>query len=617
MYHKILDTILSSLRAVQNEGLIWNLKYPDGKYYQVRFVFPISMCVVDMKGGKQLCGMYDSYHGINRPCISCLCKPEDLSNMNKICSPVIYEEMKSSIISSDKNKLQNLSQHDNPYNVFFRLDTGGWKFGIWGLCPTEVLHQFYEGVVDYALNEFYQDVLTDKYRDNLIIGCEEILIACKNQSDKDYPSGNFTLGITKTGKIKGIEKFASLFYVALFLHTTKAQTKYFDGGPSMLTEHQISLYKEWRELFEDMLYYHDWLMQKEFRRSTLTQYQKKINNLNKRMQKLIYRKGIGIKLVPKFHEFCHITRDILRFGPPLGTSTEANEGFLGKDKDEAIHTQRWTHNFSQQTSQRHFETDVINYSYKNLHQLICQKTSTGLSTSSNKNKNKNKQRYDDLNANINMRGKFIVNLNLEKDDIEMLYPDSKSKKMIKVSNERDFGADLKSFFMKSIFGLIDTSSTVSLQCFTTMVRLGLSFRGCSRDSVNEHSGWAMFQWVDDDSGEVYQVPGKIIMFIDFSSAKFQTKFAEYYPQDELHVIIQSLQSCPQENTHQNHSPVCSKCTLEKKNVYHCVSITTLYDSSFVIPDFGNTDKHKYLYVYPRRYNRDNNNIEDGGWTNKL
>ena len=150
--------------------------------------------------------------------------------------------------------------------------------------------------------------------------------------------------------------------------------------------------------------------------------------------------------MPKFHEFCHITRDILRFGPPLGTSTEANEGFLGKDKDEAIHTQRWTHNFSQQTSQRHFETDVINYSYKNLHQLICQKTSTGLSTSSNKNKNKNKQRYDDLNANINMRGKFIVNLNLEKDDIEILYPDSKSKKMIKVSNERDFGADLKNFW---------------------------------------------------------------------------------------------------------------------------------------------------------------------------
>ena len=53
MYHKILDTILSSLRAVQNEGLIWNLKYPDGKYYQVWFVFSVSMCVVDMKEGKQ------------------------------------------------------------------------------------------------------------------------------------------------------------------------------------------------------------------------------------------------------------------------------------------------------------------------------------------------------------------------------------------------------------------------------------------------------------------------------------------------------------------------------------------------------------------------------------
>ena len=610
MYHKILDTILSSLRDVQREGLIWNLKYPDGKYYEVRFVFPISMCVVDMKGGKQLCGMYDSYHGISRPCISCLCKPEDLGNMSKICSPVIDEEIKEVIISGDKKKLQILSQHDNPFNAFFSLDTGGWKYGIWGLCPTEVLHQFYEGVVDYALNEFYHEVLTDKYRDHLIVGCEEILIACKNQSDRDFPSGNFTLGITKTGKIKGIEKFASLFYVALFLHTSKAHTKYFDGGKIMLTEQQIVQFKEWRELFEDMLYYHDWLMQKEFRRSTLALYQKKINNLNKKMQKLIHRKGIGIKFVPKFHEFCHISRDILRFGSPLGTSTEANEGFLGKDKDEAIHTQRWVRNFTQQTSQRHFESDVINYSYKNLHHLIYKKTAYRSKTSDMKNNDMNEE-------NITMRGKLEIVLNVkEGNEVEMFYPDSKSKKMIQVSNENDFNTDLKEFFLKSIFGLIDTSSAVSLQCFTTMVRSGLSFRGCSRDSTNEHSGWAMFQWVDEDSGDIYQVPGKIILFIDFSTAKFLPRYSEYYPTDELHVIIQSLQSCPQENTHQNHSSVCSKCTLEKKNEYHCLSIRTLYNSSFVIPDFGNADKHKFLYVYPRQYNQDDNN-EEGGWSNKL
>ena len=73
---------------------------------------------------------------------------------------------------------------------------------------------------------------------------------------------------------------------------------------------------------------------------------------------------------------------------------------------------------------------------------------------------------------------------------------------------------------------------------------------------------------------------------------------------------------PQENTHQNHSSVCSKCTLEKKNEYHCLSIRTLYNSSFVIPDFGNADKHKFLYVYPRQYNQDDNN-EEGGWSNKL
>ena len=61
LYHKILGEILKGLKAVQNIGMSWRLKYPDGNYYDVKMFFPISMCVVDMKGGKQLCGMYDSY----------------------------------------------------------------------------------------------------------------------------------------------------------------------------------------------------------------------------------------------------------------------------------------------------------------------------------------------------------------------------------------------------------------------------------------------------------------------------------------------------------------------------------------------------------------------------
>ena len=125
----------------------------------------------------------------------------------------------------------------------------------------------------------------------------------------------------------------------------------------------------------------------------------------------------------------------------------------------------------------------------------------------------------------------------------------------------------------------------------------------------------MFKWFDN-RGE-YHVPGKIIMFIDFHNANFKSEFTEIYPKDELHVIIQSLQNCPQDNMSSNvHMPICTSCTLVRDYDYYCVSIGTLYNSAFLVPDLGNNDAGKFLYVFPRYYNNDEFDF-DGGWSNKL
>ena len=222
--------------------------------------------------------------------------------------------MKQIIKNTDKNNLKSVSQLDNKINVFFELELCSWEYGIWGLCPSEVLHQFYEGIVEYVLNEFYYEKLTDKYRHQLVLVCHTIFDHCRNQSDTDFPKGNFILGITKTGRIKGTEKFASLFYLSLFLHMSISKTKYFEGDKAVDDE-IIKQHKVWRVLFEDLLYYHDWLLQIRFDRLKLDKYEKKIMQLFKSIKKLVYRKGLGLN-VPKFHEFLHIVRDIKRFGPP-------------------------------------------------------------------------------------------------------------------------------------------------------------------------------------------------------------------------------------------------------------------------------------------------------------
>lgn len=612
VYHRILSEILKDLKTVQNIGMLWKLKYPDGKYYDVKLYFPISMCVVDMKGGKQLCGMYDSYSNISRPCISCNIHSKELSIATNICEPVLANELVDIIKSGDADKLQSVSQARNHHNVFFQLELCEWKFGIWGLCPSEVLHQYYEGIVDYVLKEFYEEVLTETYRDNLVRWCYKIVNYRRQQSDKDFPTGNFVMGITKSGKIKGTEKFASLFYLSLFLHTSVSRTKLFAGKRENDTE-MIKTLKTWRHLFEDMLYYHDWLLQKRFDRNDMDLYAKKILSLFKSIKKLVIRKGLGIA-VPKFHEFHHIVRDIERFGPPRGYDTCGNEGFLHRDKIQSRHTQRRIKSFTSQTSIRHYESDVIDLSFKTLNKNM---KSPKLAPTT-------KQKHD-----VCLRGPFVTQMDKKDGKIFILtFVDEKYGRTVK--NDVDFSPELKVFLKQHVFSLLQYQGVeeyLRLNCYTTIYRKGICFRGASRDRSEEVCGWAMVQWAAESDNELFLCPAQIVMYVSFEKVTFRDQYSALYP-EELYVIIRSLEETPMKTTCLKHIPICEKCSfLDGKSSYHIVSIDTLFDVSFVIPDIPHdNEKKEFLYVFPRYHvmdyndgeeNNDNNEFEGNGWSNRF
>ena len=92
--------------------------------------------------------------------------------------------------------------------------------------------------------------------------------------------------------------------------------------------------------------------------------------------------------------------------------------------------------------------------------------------------------------------------------------------------------------------------------------------------------------------------------MDFQKVEFKSAYKDLYPCDELHVIIQSLQRIPsQDLSSRLHKPICSGVTLESLHDYdyRCVSIKTIYDSPFVVPDFnsplGTFDIRKYLTYF--------------------
>jgi len=98
------------------------------------------------------------------------------------------------------------------------------------LCPTEVLHQLYEGIVNYALKDFFEPGSVK----NLDMVMKHIIKSASNQSDEaDYPSGSFSMGLSKLTKMKGIDKHASVFYLSIFLHIKVNHIIKFGGKKDM------------------------------------------------------------------------------------------------------------------------------------------------------------------------------------------------------------------------------------------------------------------------------------------------------------------------------------------------------------------------------------------------
>ena len=128
--------------------------------------------------------------------------------------------MHSDIMTKTNKELQEYSQHKLINNAFFNVDTGGWKYGIWG---SEALHQFCEGILQYALKYLFEKVLQVSQLHILCIGVDKLILECRKQSDRSYPQATFMMGISHTTKVKGNEKFAAIFYIALYLHTKDSE----------------------------------------------------------------------------------------------------------------------------------------------------------------------------------------------------------------------------------------------------------------------------------------------------------------------------------------------------------------------------------------------------------
>ena len=85
----------------------------------------------------------------------CNCIFDNLDNFKVHCNAIIRDNMHNALINKSKDELKQYCQHKLTENAFLNVSTGGWKYGVWGLCPSEILHQLYEGLITYALDYIF------------------------------------------------------------------------------------------------------------------------------------------------------------------------------------------------------------------------------------------------------------------------------------------------------------------------------------------------------------------------------------------------------------------------------------------------------------------------------
>ena len=298
--------------------------------------------------------------------------------------------------------------------------------------------------------------------------------------------------------MKGTEKFAAIFYLAIYFYT-KESNKIFDGCQgSKLSDLGL---KKWKNLFQTFLFYHDWIMQKKFSRKDIKEKQMKVINLFQHFKEIVKRTDGSQLKIPKVHELLHSCRDILRHGPARGYDTCPTESNHRSLKNCSQNTQRIKSNFEKQTAYRIYENHIIQTAWKNSNNTCSAKTSY-LSTSHTKKSSNNLHRQ--------CTGKFhIVRKRISSNDSKRIHNDNyyysfKNAKGQSLDNDIFFPDDLFNFIQQNIFYVLHESIEI-LDCYsiykkmvlyimvhhflkqhTTTIQVGHNFNGMKVVNVQEN-----------------------------------------------------------------------------------------------------------------------------------
>jgi hypothetical protein len=368
-YHAELRVVLETFRSANDR--LRNITLPLGpdKSITVDIVTCILFVIQDMQEGDMLCGRYGPHTPlIQRHCRSCDVSYEELDNPEINCRYLLSRDMDRIAQGDDKELQSRWSQHKLE-NAFNHMPLADPERGIFGATPVETMHAYRKGIIE---------MVTFLVLDNVPASRKALLddLAFKFHKShrqtwrKNFPSTDFTNGITNLTKISASESLGLVFLFVIL-------AQYHEGWiilESALRKRTETSLADIVELLEAMLCFDAWLNRGTFWRLEETAVAKdsaqfSIKVLMSMCSNYLPTTNSNRWNFQKFHELLHVVDDMSRFGAPTNFCAQRPESLLiSAAKQPGRRAQKRHHgiDYELQAAQRLSASGIIDTVYERI-----------------------------------------------------------------------------------------------------------------------------------------------------------------------------------------------------------------------------------------------------------
>ena len=365
--HRILATLLGSLKELCETGMRWDYKHGGQLHKGLELVFYIAFIKCDTEEGDKLCGRYTGRgHNVKSICRYCTIATDQLDCVKfppgaKMKKPSMIGPLCKLAQEGSENalaKLQSISQHPIK-NVFYDLPFGSHNDrGVHGSTPMEMLHQILLGTFPMVRAQFLEQIGEHSQAHYHINDIARLLGRfMARQSERDLPKTSFSKGIFAS-KLTGKEYTGVLLLIAAVLQCTNGRALLREKGKRKHfgEEHLID---DWVLLVELLLEWEAHLKLPQMETKHVKRLKKKHEFLMALLKKIANRtEGMGMKVM-KFHGIVHLYQDIMDFGVPLNVDAAPCEQHHHPVKQASVLTQKDAMLFEEQIATRGEELHLL------------------------------------------------------------------------------------------------------------------------------------------------------------------------------------------------------------------------------------------------------------------